>query len=244
MYYIFRRLIQTNHEYLADEYVTMRSNNIQAYQTLLLDTIEVQKQNPLASNLNFLITKKRLQMMTKKTSRHKALALRIGSMIVLCGMIFLYGEVTAQVNSTNQDKSQLGTKSSSIDKSIDQLIDKINVSHPNFNSNFPEDYPRLTKDEYFENSTIVYIDENAKEIHRKKYIHLSTKQRRAIPTPPPPPPPLESNDEVILKAEPEGTLVYFTLKGTIEIDGIVRPAGTLRIVRPGWNPKIRVHDEQ
>jgi len=257
LYYIFRHLIQINHEYLADEIVTSHTQNIQHYQTLLLDCIEYQNHNQLASNINFLITKKRLQMMTKTTSKKKAWTLRLGSIIVLFSMVFLYGELTGQNAKIPQNKQQVQVEISkdgqeiqaenkSPDEIVDQLIDKIDISFPNYDNYCPKKFPRLPKDQYFKNTTVVYLDKGGKEVFRKKYTELSTKQRDAIPRPPPPPPPLDPNEEITLTPPaPKGTLVYFMLEGTIHFthqvkkskDIIERPAGTIRIMYPGWKTR-------
>lgn len=65
--YAYKKAIQLNHEFLADEHVINKHKNISFYQTLLLENKAITTSN-LASNLNYLTTKKRIIMMTKITS--------------------------------------------------------------------------------------------------------------------------------------------------------------------------------
>ena len=65
--FFYKRAIQLNHEFLADDQVVKSHRRVRDYQELLLDKASGAKVY-LASNLNFSVTKKRLTMMTKKTS--------------------------------------------------------------------------------------------------------------------------------------------------------------------------------
>ena len=75
--YLYKRAIRTNHEYLADEHVIDHHQNVNYYQHLLLDTIFRKNTPSLVSSINFSLTKKRLIMMTKKTSKSKKSAIGV-----------------------------------------------------------------------------------------------------------------------------------------------------------------------
>ena len=66
--YLYKRAIKLNHEFLADESVINKFQNIHSYQYLLIDKTSQQKALAVSSQFNFLITKKRLIMITKNTS--------------------------------------------------------------------------------------------------------------------------------------------------------------------------------
>lgn len=66
--YLFRRAILINHEFLADEKVIDKYDDVNDYQNQLLKVTENHARVNFASNLNFYLTKKRLLMMTKKRS--------------------------------------------------------------------------------------------------------------------------------------------------------------------------------
>ncbi|WP_264535976.1 M56 family metallopeptidase [Flavobacterium sp. N1736] len=64
----YKKAIKLNHEFLADEAVNKQFGAVKSYQSLLLDFVSNKNTISLASNINYLITKKRLLMMTKKES--------------------------------------------------------------------------------------------------------------------------------------------------------------------------------
>lgn len=66
--YLYKRAIQLNHEYLADQAVINSGININEYQSLLLNTLLNQPIYGLSHSFTFSLTKKRLQMMTKTIS--------------------------------------------------------------------------------------------------------------------------------------------------------------------------------
>src|SRR5690606_18240890 len=96
--YIYRKSILTNHEFLADEAVLNQHFDTKVYQHLLLEKIPVKSQTVLSSSFNYLVTKKRLIMMTKKTSKIKTAALKFFSIPLLVMVMLLFSEkVSAQI---------------------------------------------------------------------------------------------------------------------------------------------------
>ena len=85
----YKKAIQLNHEFLADEKVVKSYNNVPFYQNLLLEKASWNSNFYLTSNLNFLVTKKRLIMMTKTTSQSRALLKKLSVLPVLAGLIFI-----------------------------------------------------------------------------------------------------------------------------------------------------------
>ncbi len=65
--FLYKKAIKLNHEFLADASVIQSNNDINTYQHLLLGTAGGDTENYLASSINYSVTKKRLQMMTKQT---------------------------------------------------------------------------------------------------------------------------------------------------------------------------------
>jgi len=102
---LFEKAIKLNHEFLADQSVIRQFENIKGYQYLLLEKAKGSINNHyLASNINYLITKKRLEMMTKKTNKLMVwakTALSVGMCIMLC---FVFSnKVIAQGKSVSDD---------------------------------------------------------------------------------------------------------------------------------------------
>ncbi|MFD2908904.1 M56 family metallopeptidase [Flavobacterium ardleyense] len=100
--YFYKKAIQLNHEFLADEKVVNSYNNVTFYQNLLLQKSSNIQTIYLASNLNYLVTKKRLIMMTKSTSKKLALAKKIAIVPILAGLVYFFSvEIVAQEKITS-----------------------------------------------------------------------------------------------------------------------------------------------
>jgi len=78
---LYKKSIRLNHEFLADNSVLSTYNNTAQYQLLLLEKSNKQTNSSLASPFNFLLTKKRLIMMTKSTSRKVAILKQIAAVL-------------------------------------------------------------------------------------------------------------------------------------------------------------------
>lgn len=106
----FKKAIQLNHEFLADEKVVTSYNNVPFYQSLLLEKASWNSNFYLASNLNFLVTKKRLIMMTKTTSQSRALLKKLAVVPVLAGLIFISCSKNVYNAKTSQNKNAIVKK--------------------------------------------------------------------------------------------------------------------------------------
>lgn len=96
--YMYKRSIQTNHEFLADAEVLNQNQDTVYYQQLLLEKITSKPQTALASPFNYIVTKKRFIMMTKKSSRLKTITLKFLSIpFLVITMIVFSQQVSAQV---------------------------------------------------------------------------------------------------------------------------------------------------
>ena len=98
--YLYKRAIRTNHEYLADEHVIDHHQNVNYYQHLLLDTIFRKNTPSLVSNIGYSLTKKRLIMMTKQTSKFKRVI--IGSFVLVAISFVAYSFCAVSTKSSEQ----------------------------------------------------------------------------------------------------------------------------------------------
>lgn len=99
---LYKLVIQLNHEFLADEAVIQQYRDVSNYQHLLVDTCQNNNQIYLASNINFFLTKKRLTMMTKESSRKRTYMLMAGVVPVVIALVMMLGQpVIAQSNTQN-----------------------------------------------------------------------------------------------------------------------------------------------
>jgi len=94
---LYKRTIQLNHEFIADEAVIKSHNVLYEYQQLLISTCATDHKNTLASNFNFYQTKKRLTMMTRKSSKWKTAFYGILSIPLFAILFLLFSDVTAQI---------------------------------------------------------------------------------------------------------------------------------------------------
>ncbi|WPO80435.1 M56 family metallopeptidase [Flavobacterium sp. KACC 22761] len=89
IFLFYKKAIQLNHEFLADQEIVKTYNDVPFYQNLLLNKASGSQTIYLASNLNYLVTKKRLIMMKKRTSKNTAFLKKIAALPVAIGLVFL-----------------------------------------------------------------------------------------------------------------------------------------------------------
>ncbi|MEQ9092244.1 MAG: M56 family metallopeptidase [Balneola sp.] len=90
LFYFYKRAIQINHEFLADDFVITKTQDSVSYQKLLLNSIFPTYQTNLASTFNYSLTKKRFKMMVKDYS-FMSVAMRKTLLIpMLAGIIFMF----------------------------------------------------------------------------------------------------------------------------------------------------------
>ncbi len=96
--YFYRKAIQTNHEYLADEAVINTYQDISTYQLILIQHISVQSGLSLTSQFNYLTIKKRLIMMSKANSIKKVIAKQLVLVPILGLAVALFTTKTVAQN--------------------------------------------------------------------------------------------------------------------------------------------------
>jgi beta-lactamase regulating signal transducer with metallopeptidase domain len=102
--FFYKKAIKLNHEFLADESVNKQFGAVRNYQNLLLHFASNKNTISLASNINYLITKKRLIMMTKKKSPIKVVLKISAVSTVYVLLLFVFSTKTmAQTGSNNAD---------------------------------------------------------------------------------------------------------------------------------------------
>ena len=160
IFIFYKKAIQLNHEFLADEKVVNAYNNVPFYQSLLLSKANENQTFYLASNLNYLITKKRLLMMTKTTSKSKAILKKIILLPCFTGLILLLC-----VESIAQEKQVNNAKSNAQNTISD----------------------KQKRDSYYSGVRLIVKDKNKKILIDKKYEELSLEEKKRflfyLPTP-------------------------------------------------------------
>lgn len=136
IFIFYKKAIQLNHEFLADEFVIHYYEDIPFYQSLLVSKANISKQLFLVSNLNFLVTKKRLLMMTKTTTQTKAILKQIVLIPVLAMLFYSISFKTVAMENppshsiltkSLDSKNKLAKITTSLEK---KLIQKATVAKP------------------------------------------------------------------------------------------------------------------
>jgi bla regulator protein BlaR1 len=94
LFVFYKKAIQLNHEYLADEAVIRTHNNVQVYQALLLDKAGWRCRASFTSNFNYSVTKKRLVMMTRSSNRTISFLKKIAVLPLLAIVAFVFSTRT------------------------------------------------------------------------------------------------------------------------------------------------------
>ena len=128
LFIFYKKAIQLNHEFLADEQIVKTYDNVPFYQNLLLQKGSGNQSIYLASNLNYLVTKKRLLMMTKTTSQKLAVLKKIAVVPILAGLIYFFCvEIVAQEKVINVNSNAKNLKLSDKDKIRDSYYSGVYV---------------------------------------------------------------------------------------------------------------------
>lgn len=124
--YAYKRAIQLNHEFLADEAVIQQTSiDIPTYQYLLLDKIAQAQQLRLVQQFDYFITKKRLFMMTKEAKRQRSFWKRLALLPLLTGLILLLSDKVQSQSQTSSPPRVLAQKEES---GVSQaLLDEFNA---------------------------------------------------------------------------------------------------------------------
>ncbi|MCH6234250.1 M56 family metallopeptidase [Cognataquiflexum rubidum] len=103
IFLLYKKAIQLNHEFLADREVIAGSNDIIQYQKLLISKVIGEEfVFNLSSPINYSVTKNRLIMMKKTTSKRRSLLLKMGMIPVMVLMGAAFSQSTA-----NQSKKSI-----------------------------------------------------------------------------------------------------------------------------------------
>jgi beta-lactamase regulating signal transducer with metallopeptidase domain len=161
VFIFYKKAIQLNHEFLADEKVVTSYDNVPFYQNLLLSKANSIPTYYLTSNLNYSLTKKRLIMMAKTTSKTKAILKKIALIPFILGLVFFLCFKTIAQESNAIVKVQSDTKEK-------PTMDR--------------------RDEYYAGVRIIFKDCSKKIIVDKQYEELNAEEKDKylpdyVPTP-------------------------------------------------------------
>jgi len=103
----YKRALKLNHEFLADEAVNNQFGEVTKYQSLLLEIATNKTNITLASNINYLITKKRFLMMTKKESPTRIVFKAVGIGIISIVILVVFSTNGNAQESNTKDQNEI-----------------------------------------------------------------------------------------------------------------------------------------
>ncbi|MFP9115835.1 M56 family metallopeptidase [Flavobacterium sp. RHBU_3] len=162
--YMYKKAIQTNHEFLADEAVIHQHLNIPTYQLLLLDKATPPLAFALASSINFSTTKKRFAMMTKTTTRFKAALLQAATLPITAALVLLFS-----IKVEAQRAAEPEIKSIKVNKFSPSQLDSVQKVNPGLLDKNLKEGESYTK---FETTS---KDEKGNNVAETKYVKISQK---------------------------------------------------------------------
>jgi len=147
LFILYKKAIQLNHEFLADEKVVQSYKNIPFYQSLLLSKASCNPPLYLASNLNFQVTKKRFLMMSRNSSKRIILGKQLGLLPIFTALFCYFCiDSVAQVQTTKATNTKYTTATSN-DRDIYYAGVLVNVTDKKRNITFSKKYEDLTLEE-------------------------------------------------------------------------------------------------
>ncbi len=113
---VIKKSIKLNQEFLADQNVLKQRYSITNYQNILFHFTRLNHESIFISSINYSLTKKRLKMMTKRTSHLTATLWKLTSIPLVIVLVFLFStKIEGQRDSLNNKKNETKT---SLPKSI------------------------------------------------------------------------------------------------------------------------------
>ena len=189
LFYFLKKTIQLNHEFIADSKVINLHKNISEYQYLLLNKTAWNNEYYLASNLNYLLTKKRLVMMGTKTSKVNNWLKKLAVIPLLTGSIYVFAERVeiseskTTFPSTSEKRKNVLLETSKQENKISELPVRKKVMIKELKDSVPSEnkYPVVNGKQ----KTFTYKNKEGKII-TKRFSELTEEEKKMVPPPPPP----------------------------------------------------------
>ena len=156
--YFYKKAIRLNHEFMADDAVNQKFQNIRFYQELLLQKSIGSLTFNLTSNLTFQITKQRLLMMTAHTSAKVALLKKVMLLPIFLILLFSFIDISfaqkptksleIQVVPIDKSKKKLTQKDVNMNNGSIHIFEDFNPAiHEKGKIKYPQKYSELTDEE-------------------------------------------------------------------------------------------------
>ena len=177
LFFFYKKAIQLNHEFLADEAVLLKHSSVSHYQLMLLDKILCARQVNLTSSFNYSITKQRLAMMTRTSNKTIQMLKKLAvPLLILCITFVFCEKIYSQEKGNTHAKKSLSNQNAKNSLSKDKSPTANGKRH-----RLPG--PGLTHEEIEEfNSTVQKNLVSGKNIVGRRYetLDLSVEQKNRM----------------------------------------------------------------
>jgi len=186
--YLARQAIKLNHEFIADA-AALQITPLDQYKNFLL-AMMLPDQNPgLVSSLNFSLTKKRFEMMKRRTANSTMWIKILMVLPVLGALVYFFSEkVTAHAdlnsdslslnqNGQNPESNEIIENSKSLEESKEEVFKAYSLHYGN------PPFQSLTKDEYY-SETKFFIKDADGNSQEYSYDELPENYKKDLPNPP------------------------------------------------------------
>jgi bla regulator protein BlaR1 len=110
LFILYKKAIQANHEYLADDAVLAVHPDVASYQYLLLEKASTHSPFALSSNLTYSDLKKRLVMITQQKNPWSAFAKKLSTLPLLATALIAFGSGIAAIKTSEPVQQAVVTK--------------------------------------------------------------------------------------------------------------------------------------
>lgn len=165
---LYRKAIQLNHEFLADDAVIKKHHDTLGYQNLLLAKAGQVNSLNITSQFNYLVTKKRLIMMTENTTVKSALYKQLALIPILMCVFLLFSRksianiTVVTIKSPNKDLALSSIKklTNKIDNNVTAAatinkIDNKSSANKSATTELPITIKKITKPEFASSLSLV-----------------------------------------------------------------------------------------
>ncbi|HAH52126.1 MAG TPA: hypothetical protein DCL80_13080 [Balneola sp.] len=168
IFYLYKRAIQINHEFLADDSVISKTKDTVSYQKLLISSIFPSYKTSLASSFNYSLTKKRFNMMMKEYSFLSVATKKIVMIPILLSvaLIFCTDNTTQKTTRINGVEYWYGFLSNDTYSKV-KILTKVQERDSITNSNIWTFYDGNGNP--FSGSNTIYLKENDKVYSISKF---------------------------------------------------------------------------
>lgn len=199
--FAYKRAMQLNHEFLADEAVIQQSNiDVSTYQYLLLDKIAQAQQLKLVQQFDYFNTKKRLLMMTKEAKWQRSFWKRLALVPLIAGLILLLSD---KVQSQNQPSSPPKVLAQKEQSGVSQaLLDEYNTEVKRYWDTIAAITGKKNRWVHLDNFKIDRLNDIYKMMSEAQRAEVKTIPR-LVPKPPPPARKSPTNEQLQLWSSTE-----------------------------------------